>query len=198
MLGVHSSSECRAAVLGGYRAGNLPAGQLGTLGRPKSNGASWYRRPQPRSFKFCLRVLHIMLLIRFAVGIANARTESTVEELKARISSASVANKTKICLEIAEKQLNTADKQYTADDIENAKTSLTDVVAFTELARDYSLQSHKHQKQTEIAVRSMTRKLNDLLHIVGREEQDPLKEAIKRLERVRDDLLLAMFPKGAK
>ncbi len=44
----------------------------------------------------------------------------------------------------------------------------------------------------------MTRKLNDLLHVVGREEQDPLKEAIKRLERVRDDLLLAMFPKGAK
>ncbi|HWJ47666.1 MAG TPA: hypothetical protein VNS62_08445 [Candidatus Udaeobacter sp.] len=139
-----------------------------------------------------------MLLMRLAVGIANARTEPTVEELKARISSASVADKTKICLEIAEKQLNTADKQYTADDIENAKTSLTDVVAFTELARDYSLQSHKHQKQTEIAVRSMTRKLNDLLHIVGREEQDPLKEAIKRLERVRDDLLLAMFPKGAK
>jgi hypothetical protein len=94
--------------------------------------------------------------------------------------------------------LNAADRQYKADDVENAKTSLTDVVAFTELSRDYSLQSHKHQKQTEIAVRSMTRKLTDLLHVVGLEEQDPLKEAIKHLERVRDDLLLAMFPKGAK
>jgi hypothetical protein len=44
----------------------------------------------------------------------------------------------------------------------------------------------------------MTRKLNDLLHVVAHEEQGPVKEAIGRLERVRDDLLAAMFPKGAK
>ncbi len=65
-----------------------------------------------------------MLLMRLAVGIANARTEPTVEELKARVSSASVADKAKICVEIAEKQLNTADKQYTADDIEKRKDQL--------------------------------------------------------------------------
>ena len=127
-----------------------------------------------------------------------ARIEPTVEELKARVSSANVGDKAKICLEIAEKQLTAADKQYTADDMEKAQTSLTDVVAFSELARDYSLQSHKHQKQTEIAIRSMTRKLNELLHVLGREEQGPVKEALKHLERVRDDLLAAMFPKGAK
>jgi len=40
--------------------------------------------------------------------------------------------------------------------------------------------------------------LNDLLHVVSREEQGPLKDAISKLERVRDDLLSAMFPKGAK
>jgi hypothetical protein len=118
--------------------------------------------------------------------------------LKARVSSANVGEKAKICVQIAEKQLVATDKLYAADDMEKAQASLTDVVAFSELARDYSVQSHKHQKQTEIAIRSMTRKLNDLLHVVGREEQGPLKEAIKHLERVRDDLLLAMFPKGAK
>jgi hypothetical protein len=133
-----------------------------------------------------------------ATGLAIARTEPTLEELKARISSASVADKAKICLEIAEKQLSETDKEYTADNIEKAQTSLTDVVSYSELARDYSIQSHKHQKQTEIAIRSMTRKLNDLLHVVGREEQGPLKDAISHLERVRDDLLVAMFPKGTK
>jgi hypothetical protein len=130
--------------------------------------------------------------------MANARTEPTVEELKARVSSANVADKAKICVEIAEKQLTAADKLYAADEMEKAQSSLTDVVAFSELARDYSIQSHKHQKQTEIAIRTMTRKLNELLHVVGREEQGPLRDAIKHLERVRDDLLAAMFPKGAK
>lgn len=139
-----------------------------------------------------------LLVIVLASGTAQARTEPTVEELKARVSSASVADKAKLCVEIAEKQLATADKEYTADEIDKAQNSLTDVVSYSELARDYSIESHKHQKQTEIAIRAMTRKLNDLLHVVGREEQGPLKDAISHLERVRDDLLAAMFPKGAK
>jgi hypothetical protein len=140
----------------------------------------------------------LLLILVFTASSAIARTEPTVEELKARVSAANVAEKAKICLEIAEKQLNETDKEYTADNIDKAQTSLVDVVSYSELARDYSIQSHKHQKQTEIAIRSMTRKLNDLLHVVGREEQGPLKDAISHLERVRDDLLVAMFPKGAK
>ncbi|HTT24311.1 MAG TPA: hypothetical protein VMG82_35635 [Candidatus Sulfotelmatobacter sp.] len=133
-----------------------------------------------------------------AIDVAHARAEPTVEELKARVSSASVSDKAKICVEIAEKQLNTADKLYTAQDLEKAQASLTDVVSYSELARDYSIQSHKHQKQTEIAIRTMTRKLNDLLHVLSLDEQGPVKDAISHLERARDDLLSAMFPKGAK
>ena len=147
---------------------------------------------------FWVGITNLVLLITLGVAVACAGTEPTVEELKARISSANAGDKAKICVEIAEKQLTAVDKLYAADDSEKAQTSLTDVVAFTELARDYSIQSHKHQKQIEISVRSMTRKLNDLLHVVSHEEQAPLKDAIKHLEHVRDDLLAAMFPKGAK
>lgn len=203
MLGVHVSLECAV----GSRPGFVPS-PAKMPPRSHLGGSAMTLRRVPHSWRaLCDTVGNltpsgsfgsILLLILLVGAAASARTEPTIEELKARVSSASVGEKAKICLEIAEKQLNAADKQYTADDIENAKTSLTDVVAFTELARDYSLQSHKHQKQTEIAVRSMTRKLNDLVHVVGREEQGPLKEAIQHLERVRDDLLAAMFPKGAK
>ena len=72
------------------------------------------------------------------------------------------------------------------------------MVAYSELARDYAIQSHKYEKQAEIAVRAMTRKLNDILHVLARDEQAPVRDAINRLQRVRDDLLFAMFPKGAK
>jgi len=140
----------------------------------------------------------LMPLLLLLAAYATAHTDPTVEELKARISAATVADKAKICVEIAEKQLVEADKSYTAEDLDKAQQTLTDVVSYSELARDYSIQSRKHQKQTEIAIRSMTRKLNDLLHVVAHEEQGPVREAIGRLERVRDDLLAAMFPKGAK
>ena len=142
--------------------------------------------------------LGAVLLLLVTTAFAGAHTDLTVDELKARVSAANVAEKAKICVEIAEKQLAAADKLYSSDNLDQAQQHLVDVVAYSELARDYSIQSHKHQKQTEIAMRSMTRKLNDLLHLLSREEQGPVKDAISKLERVRDDLLLAMFPKGAK
>ncbi|HXY77956.1 MAG TPA: hypothetical protein VEH47_04035 [Candidatus Acidoferrales bacterium] len=124
--------------------------------------------------------------------------ESTVEELKARLSSASAGTRVHLCLQIAQQQLDAADKLYAGEENEQAQTALTDVVAYSELARDYAIQSHKHEKQTEIAVRGMIRKLTDILHSVGHAEQAPLHDAINRLEHVRDDLLAAMFPKGTK
>jgi len=145
-----------------------------------------------------LRGATIAALLAAFAALSSAAKEQTLDELKARLSSTSVGDRPQLCLQIAERQLDDADKLYAAFDSEKAQVSLTDVVTFSELARDYSIQSHKHQKQTEIAVRKMTRKLNDLKHLVSRDEQVAVQNAIDRLQRVRDDLLLAMFPKGKK
>ena len=140
----------------------------------------------------------LISLLLLAPAAANAHDDLTVDQLKARVSSASVSDKVHLCVQIAEKQLDTADKLYTSGDLDQAQPALTDVVAFSELARDYSIQSKKHQKQTEISVRAMTRKLTDILHLLGHEDQAPVRDAITRLEKVRDDLLTSMFPKGVK
>jgi hypothetical protein len=140
----------------------------------------------------------IGLLCAPAVGKSVPDNEPTVEELKARIGTANPSDKVHLCVQVAEKQLTEADKLYASGDVEKGQTALTDVASFSELARDYSIESKKHQKQTEIAVRGMTRKLNSLLHTLGHDDQAAVKDAINRLERVRDDLLLSMFPKGAK
>jgi hypothetical protein len=148
------------------------------------------------SLGFLRRVVVAALLAAFLTS-PLAATEPTVEQLKARLSSASAGERPQLCLQIAERQLDDADKLFAAFDSDKAQTDLTDVVAFSELARDYAIQAHKRLKQTEIAVRKMTRKLNDLKHSVSRDEQVAVQNAIDRLQRVRDDLLLAMFPKGA-
>ena len=139
----------------------------------------------------------VLSALAFATTLPIA-TEPTVDELKAKLSSASVGDKPHLCVQIAQKQLAEADKQYAASDFEKGQAALTDVVAFSELARDYAIQSHKYQKQAEIATRAMTRKLTDILHSLGHEDQKPVQDAINHLQRVRDDLLMAMFPKGAK
>lgn len=159
----------------------------------------WGARKHPLRFN-SKRWCGALLLLACVVAAATAapRTEPTVDELKARVSSASVGEKAKLCIEIAEKQIAETDKLYAADDIQKAQTELTEVVTYSELARDYSIQSRKHEKQIEISVRAMIRKLNDIVHTLGHDDQTPVKDAIDHLQRVRDDLLAAMFPKGAK
>src|SRR5579863_4164769 len=70
----------------------------------------------------------------------------TLEELKARVANARVADRPVLCIQISARQRDAAGRFYVAGDSEQAKTALTDVIAFSELARDYSIQSHKHEK----------------------------------------------------
>jgi len=139
------------------------------------------------------------LLLAMAIPSTLAGGEKpTLEELKARVADASISERPVLCIHIAERQLDVADRFYVAGDSEQAKAALIDVVAFSELARDYAIQSRKHEKQSEIAIRKTARKLADLKHAVSHEDQEQVENAIDRLQRIRDDLLAAMFPKGVK
>jgi hypothetical protein len=146
-----------------------------------------------------MAVLGLLLLALAMPSILIGGAEQpTVEELKERVANARVSDRPGLCIHISEQQLDAANKLYTAGDSEKAKAALADVIAFSELARDYAIQSHKHEKQSEIAIRKMARKLADLKHTVSHEDQDQIQTTIDRLQRIRDDLLAAMFPKGVK
>jgi hypothetical protein len=136
-----------------------------------------------------------MLAVPSALGGSE---EASVDELKGRLADANVVDRPPLCIRISEQQLGAAGRFYVAGDSDKTQAALADVVAFSELARDYAIQSHKHEKQSEIAIRKMARKLADLKHTVSHEDQEPIQNAIEHLQRARDDLLLAMFPKAGK
>ncbi len=130
--------------------------------------------------------------------VLTARREVTVAELKQEVANANMSERPALCVEICERQLDAADRFYVAGDSDQGKAALVDVTAFAELARDYAIQSRKHEKQSEIAIRKMAHKLANLKHTVSLEDQGQVQNAIDRLERIRDDLLAAMFPNGVK
>jgi hypothetical protein len=140
----------------------------------------------------------LVLLLLAAPSTIWGGQEPTIDELKARLANASVADRPPLCIRISERQLGAADRLYIAGDSEQAKAALAEVVAYSELARDYAIQSRKHEKQSEIAIRKMARKLADIKHTVAHEDQEEVQKAFDRLERVRDDLLAAMFSKVGK
>jgi hypothetical protein len=143
-----------------------------------------------------------MALVALGVGlwlapriVVAAAENLSVDQMKAKVAVTKLSDRPPLCLRISEKQLDAANAAYTAGDSEKAKAALNDVAAFAELARDYSVQTHKHEKQSEIEVRKMVRKLADLKHEVTFQDQQAIQETIDDLQRVRDDLLKAMFPK---
>jgi len=140
----------------------------------------------------------LVLSTLVAPSMLSGGEEPSFEELKGRVANASIADRPSLCIHISELRLGQADRLYVAGDSEKAQAALADVVAYSELARDYAIQSHKHEKQSEIAIRKMTRKLTDVKHTASHDEQEQIQSTINRLERVRDDLLAAMFPKGVK
>jgi len=128
----------------------------------------------------------------------NGAEEPSLEDLKTRVANAKISDRPPLCLQICERQLGAVSRFYAAGDSEQAKAALADVVAFAELTRDYAIQSRKHEKQSEIAIRRMIRKLADLKHTVPHEDQEQVQATMDRLQRIRDDLLAAMFPKVGK
>jgi hypothetical protein len=138
-----------------------------------------------------------LLLWSMSAPLARA-SGPTIEELKKRVAGAKIVDRPPLCIHVSERQLEVADRLYVAGDSEQAKAALTDVVAFAELARDYAIQARRHEKPSEIAIRKMARKLFDMKHTVSHEDQAQVQKAVDRLQQIRDDLLVAMFPKVDK
>jgi hypothetical protein len=138
----------------------------------------------------------IWLAVLACSSLVLARKEETVEQLKARVDAAKPAERIDLCLKIAERQLDAADKLYTGGKIDEARTDIQEVVSYSEQARDTATSSGKKLKNAEISVRKMANKLRDMKHALNFEDQAPVQEAIDHLERVRTDLLARMFGSG--
>ncbi len=70
-------------------------------------------------------------LVILSMGIAAiAAKDLSVEELKARLASASTGDRPHLCVEIAERQLTSANKFYADGETEKGQAGLTVVALF--------------------------------------------------------------------
>jgi hypothetical protein len=133
----------------------------------------------------------------FAVLLATclvcAGRQETLQDLMARCESAKVDDRPAVCVEVAERQLKSADDLYTAGKVDEARSAIKEVVTYAEKAHDAAMQSGKRVKNTEIDFRKMAAKLRDIKRTVNFDDQEPLQAAAERLESLRTDLLTHMF-----
>jgi hypothetical protein len=139
--------------------------------------------------KSCLLVVILLLLPLAAWG----KKGETLEQLKEQANSARGGDRVKLCLEIAQRQLSRANQLYTEGKVGDARAALNDMAAYSELASTAAIESGKRTKHAEISVRQMSRKLSDLKRTLNFEDQQPVQDAIDRMETVRTQLLTKMF-----
>lgn len=140
----------------------------------------------------------LALFVGLAVTFAWGRREDTLEQLKAKVDTARIEDQPELCVEIAHRQLDAADKSYTDGKIGAARAAIEDVVRYSQKARDAAVKSGKALKHTEIALRKMAAKLRDIKRSLNFEDQPPVDKAAQELEDLRTDLLVRMFGKGKK
>ncbi|MGB9235678.1 MAG: hypothetical protein WCC04_14805 [Terriglobales bacterium] len=139
-----------------------------------------------RRFALCL----FLASLAFAQCAAS---EETVDALKLRLATASAEDRAEIATRVAQLQLRAADKFYNEGRLKEAHAAVDDVVAYAEKARDGAIESKRHLKNVEIAIRKMAAKLRDVKRTLALEDQAPVDQAIRRLEDVRTTLLKEMF-----
>ncbi len=148
-----------------------------------------------RRFAFSAVVVALALALAFPCAAAK---EETVDELKARVESARPEDRADLCIRIAQRQLQNADKLYIDGKVDQARAAVDDIVSYSEKARDAATQGKKRLKNVEINVRKMAEKLRDIKRTLAFDDQPPVEAAIHRLEDVRTTLLKEMFAKENK
>ena len=135
------------------------------------------------------RIFILALLVVASLATFAAREES-VDELIARAESAPPDDRPALYLKIAHLKAEAADKLY-----DDGNAALQDVVTYSKKATDAAIATGKKVKNVEITLRKMAEKFRDIKRTVAFDDQAPLQQTVDELEKMRTDLLSAMFGK---
>jgi hypothetical protein len=145
----------------------------------------------------CNHRISVSLLL-FTLALSISVQSETVDEFKARLANARPEDRPALCIQIAQHELRATDQAYNEGKVEQARASLSEIVTYSEKARDAAVDTRKHLKNVEIAIRKISERLSDIKRTLAFEDQPPVAEAIRRLEDIRTSLLSEMFRKEKK
>jgi hypothetical protein len=130
----------------------------------------------------------------FAAPAFTGKDETT-EQLITRAEMVRPEDRPALYIEIARRKAEAADKSYSEGNAEAGNAALQEVLTYSKKATDSSVATGKRLKDIEITLRKMATKFRDVKRTVAFEDQAPIQQAMDELEKMRTDLLAAMFGK---
>ena len=119
-----------------------------------------------------------------------------VKDLKARADASSGSDKAKYAAEYAEHAVHEADIFFANGKDADGSAKLQDVATYGKLAADVAMQTRKREKNTEISLRIILKRLADIKNAQPFEQQAEVQKIIDQVQGAHDALLDSMFQKG--
>lgn len=119
--------------------------------------------------------------------------KGTIEELKERLKNANPKDRVELAVVITQRQIEAAEKAYNDGDVDAGQKDIGDVAEYGVMAATEAADSGKKMKHTEIDLRKVSEKLDNLARSVDLDSRPPVRDAYNKLEAARNKLLMRMF-----
>jgi hypothetical protein len=137
----------------------------------------------------------VVTLVIFGLSLACfAKEPETLDQLKARAEAADISKQPELYSKLAKQQMEAANDAY-ATNVEQARNLVNEVADSAEKASATSIKAGRREKKTEIDLRQLGKRMDDISRTWAFEDRTPLKAAADRVEAARSKLLDRMFEK---
>ena len=119
------------------------------------------------------RIIFIFVILGFAFA-SFAKEPETIDQLKARAEAADITKQPELYSKLAKQQLEAANDAYSTN-ADQARSLVNQVADSAEKASSASLKSNRREKKTEIDLRQLAKRMDDVAHTWAFEDREPFK-----------------------
>ncbi|HEX8927154.1 MAG TPA: hypothetical protein VF786_15245 [Terriglobales bacterium] len=137
------------------------------------------------------RVLLFALVV--ALIATAAAQQDPLRRLQQIADSSNGGDCARYSVALASRLVEIADKQYEDGKVSDAEQSIKLTGHYAERGALCSIQSRKHEKDTEIGLRKLSKRLTDIEKSLAFEDRPLLRQQTQNIDRLREQLLTSMF-----
>jgi len=152
---------------------------------------SWFRfNPALHLISFSL---FSVLCLAIPAHAADEITPEAVAQLELRASHANPREQCFLYTELVHTMTEQAGKEIAAGDTEKASATLKQVSRYAQLIQTTLARDAKRLKDAEELMHNSTYRLAQYLHLVSGDDQKNVRETLKQLDQVNDQMLNQVF-----
>jgi hypothetical protein len=125
--------------------------------------------------------------------VASVCAQSTVDKTRERAEKANTSDCAKVCFEAARQLVEASNQLYNGGDVEGGLKLMNDAVRYAKRGTEASIQSRKNEKNAEIALRKLAKRMHDVGQSLALDDRPPVFKAEESVNDLRDQMLATLF-----